>query len=227
MAMDTEKAPHKVMNYVWENVRLHQLKPGDRIPVERVLAEKLEISRNSVREGLKTLENIGIIESRQGSGNYLSASFEPMMTELLSYMYFLKGINVTELTEFRWAIEKEALPLAITRIQPEEKEDLKNALSRLKQAENEEEQIHWDQTLHRIIVRACRNDFLIINYEALTALMDTYIKSMRSSIIQGMHDNQMLEKAHERLALGVICGDLDQAMKGLSDHFGYIEQYRP
>ena len=64
-----QKSYQKVVEYVNQGIQDRKLKPGDRLPAERELAEELDISRNSVREGLRVMENIGILDSRRGSGN--------------------------------------------------------------------------------------------------------------------------------------------------------------
>lgn len=175
---------------------------------------------------MRLLENMGIIESRQGSGNYLSSNFDETMTEMLSFMYFVKGMDEQAVTEFRWAIEKAALPLAVERISQEEKDSLKAMLTGLEEAETEDLRIRFDENLHRIIVHACRNGFLISSYEALTGLMNSYIQNMRRKIVEKMDSRNMLESAHNDLAQGVIDGDLTRAVQGLESHYGYINQYR-
>ncbi len=212
----------RLIDYVKQEVRDGNLQPGDRLPTERDLALRLEISRNSVREGLRLLENMGILYSRQGSGNYLSTNFNQTMSEMLSFMYFVKGMNDDEVAEFRWAIERSALPLAVERINEEEKQELKEMAHGLNCAGDEEKQIYYDRQLHKIIVHACRNDFLIASYEALTGLMDTHIKSMRKAIIDRMESRHELESAHSDLANGVAEGDLQKALNGLEKHFSYI-----
>lgn len=223
---DENKTYKKLVDYVFDQVRQGGLHPGDKLPTERVLATSLGISRNSVREGIRLLENMGIIIPRQGSGNYLSANFDETMSEMLSFMYFFKGMDEGEVTEFRYAIEREALPLAVERISYEEKKELNKALQGLIEAPSEEDQIGFDKKIHRILVKASRNGFLISSYEGLTGFMDTYIKSMRRKIIEGMAREDMLETAHMKLVDGVVEGDLPKAIEGLNDHFGYIEQYR-
>lgn len=226
MADDQTRSYRKLIDFVKEEVQNGRLHPGDRLKTERELAVTLGISRNSVREGMRLLENMGILVSRQGSGNYLSANFDETMSEMLSFMYFIKGMDEKQVTEFRWSLEDAALPLAIERITLEEKEELRETLLSLLEAQSEEEQIYFDKKLHHTIMHACRNDFIIASYEALTGLMDTYIQSMRSLIIEKMKSRHELETAHADLVLGVVDSDLSRARQGLESHFGFIHLYR-
>lgn len=219
------KSYSRLVEYVRQEIFLGHLKPGDRLPTERDLALQLDISRNSIREGLKSLQNMGVISPSQGSGNYISTHFKETISELLTFLYFLKGMSEADVTEYRWMIERAALVPAARRISAQEKEQLLTCLARLEAAETEQEQMEQDRLLHEIIVRASRNDFLVANYEALTSFMDSYISTMRQRIIRGLQGHNDLELAHRLLAEGIVQGDPHKAEQGLIKHYGYIEKY--
>lgn len=221
-----QKSYQKVVEYVNQGIQNRKLKPGDRLPAERELAEQLDISRNSVREGLRLMENIGILDSRRGSGNYVSMNFDSTMTDMLASMYVLKGITESQLTEYRFAIEWMAMHLAVMRAGEEEKEELREALRNLQEAKTEDDRIQYDRKIHQTMVNATHNEFMIISYRALTNFMDSYIRSMRRRIIKGMQSNHQLEETHRLLAEGVISGDLEMGLKGIRGHFDYIDQFK-
>ena len=135
---ETGKPYKKVMDYVKRGILDGTFVPGDRLEPERDLALKLGISRNSVREGLRALELIGLLSSRQGSGNFISLNFDETMTEMLTSMYYLKGLQEDQVTEFRFSIEWEALQLAVERADEEQKRRAWLALIRLEEAQTEE-----------------------------------------------------------------------------------------
>lgn len=222
---DMPKTYKQVVRFVKDQIRDGALSPGDKLPTERVLAETLGISRNSVREGLRVLENIGVVSSMHGSGNFISLNFDETMSEMLGFMYFLKGVNEDKVAEFRWMIEREALPLAILRITPEEKQAVMRTVHCLEEAQTEEERLEYDRTLHELLVQASGNDFLISNYKALMSFIDRYIQSMRKRIIEGMESRNMLELAHRKLAEGLVECDLDKSRSGLEEHIGYTAMF--
>lgn len=80
-----------LVDYVKNQILQGHVRAGEKLPTERELAEKLSISRNSVREGLRVLQNIGVIRPTQGSGNYISEDFNSTISEVLSFLYFLEG----------------------------------------------------------------------------------------------------------------------------------------
>lgn len=226
MERTRDQSCDRIVDYVKQGIRRGELHPGDRLPPERKLAEKLGSSRNSVREGLKVLQNMGVITASQGSGNYISQNFQDTISEVLSFLYFLNGMSEADVTEYRWMIEKEALRLAVDQITNEQKKDLIRSLKGLNEAETEEEKIQYDKELHHNMVLASHNTFLIANYEALTEFMDRYIQSMRQKIIRGMTSSNELEHSHALLVEGLVEQDREKAQRGLENHFGYIETYK-
>ena len=221
----TEKSYEKTVDYIKKELLNGHLRTGDRLPSERELAEVLGSSRNSVREGLRVLENLGVVTSCHGSGNFISLNFDETMSELLSFMYFLKGIREDQVTEFRRSMEWEAMYLAVERITIQEKEEMLGHLEKLEAVQTEDARVQHDKAIHEILIAASHNDFLITNYKALNNLMDRYIRSMRACIISGMNSHNMLAKAHRELVEGVVEGDLEKGLHGVLEHFRYIEVY--
>ena len=84
-----------------------ELKRGDKLPSERELALRLNVSRTSVREAIKALETLGLVESKHGGGNYIKNDFEDILLEPLSIVFMLLGSNDSEILELRKVIEPE------------------------------------------------------------------------------------------------------------------------
>src|SRR3712207_8380429 len=79
--VSTEKSYEKVIEYVRNHILKKEFKIGDKLLSERELAVQLGISRNSVREGLRILERMGVLCSQQGAGNYIAGRFESRSEE--------------------------------------------------------------------------------------------------------------------------------------------------
>ena len=188
-----DKSYEKVIEYVKDGIVDGDIAVGDKLPPERDMAAELKISRNSAREGLRILENMGVLESRQGAGNYISGSFDDMVAEMLSFMYILKQLDVDKITEFRSTLEFGALEIGIPRAY--------------------------------LLIEATDNQCMTVTYKALDKIMDEYIPRMRSKIIEGMHSEQYLSRAHRTLAEGFAEGKVYKAREGLELHFKYIHQY--
>ena len=220
-----DKSYEKVIAYVKESIADGDLTAGDKLPPERDMAAELGISRNSAREGLRILENLGVLESRQGAGNYISGSFDEIVAEMLSFMYILKQLDVDKITEFRSTLELGALEIGVPRATGIQRERMLMYLEYLEKAETEEERVCWDKAIHYLLVEATGNQCMTVTYRALDKIMDEYIPRMRSRIIEGMHSEQFLSRAHRTLAEGFAEGDISKAREGLELHFRYIHQY--
>lgn len=221
-----EKSYQKVIHYIKKNILEKKLVPGDRLLAERDLAEQLDTSRNSVREGLRILENMGVICSFQGAGNFIASNFDETLTEVMSFMYVLKDMDMDSITEFRYTLEWQAMNLAAERATPEQKKKMLEHLDKLEAAGNERMRVLHDKAIHYLLIETTKNHYMITNYRALTNIMDQYIPKMRGKIIEGMKSEDLLCLAHRMLVEGVVEGDHEKGMKGLEMHFKYINQFK-
>ncbi len=219
--------PYKiVIDYVKSGVLSGSFKPGQRLPGERELAEQLGVSRNSVREGLRILENMGMTMSQHGAGHYVSLNFDEPMTEMLSLIYTMKGMGRDDLTQFRYCLEREAMHLAVDYASEQQKIVIAAHLDSLLHAQTEKDRYEHDMALHMTLIEASRNDYLITTYRALLNVIEGYIPVFRSKIIEGMRTNDKLEDAHRMLVMGVVNSNLQTGLEGLERHFKYIRMFK-
>ncbi|WP_342028040.1 FadR/GntR family transcriptional regulator [Lentibacillus halodurans] len=102
----------------------HDLKPGDKLPSERELSENLEAGRSSIREALRAMELLGLIETRHGEGTFLSHYRPYHSVEVLS-SFILQGANTrNDLLFAKKIIEKEAARIAYDHIRLDDIEQL-------------------------------------------------------------------------------------------------------
>ncbi|WP_325034800.1 FadR/GntR family transcriptional regulator [Lentibacillus sp. Marseille-P4043] len=107
-----QKVYQGVLQEIRKFIDINDLEPGDKLPSERELAETLQAGRSSVREALRAMELIGLIETRHGEGTYLS-TYRPYQTvELLSSFILRENKTKAELKLAKKIIEKEAAKLA-------------------------------------------------------------------------------------------------------------------
>jgi GntR family transcriptional regulator, transcriptional repressor for pyruvate dehydrogenase complex len=135
--------------------------PGSKLPKERELAERLGLSRNSLREAVRALTLMGVLEPRQGDGTYVT-SLEPEL--LLAGTTFvsdlLTGPTVLELHEVRRILEPAASAMAATRLTDDDLRALAECLEQMDAAETTQAFIDSDLEFHHIIVAACGNTTL-------------------------------------------------------------------
>ena len=96
----------KVIEYICILLKESSLKAGDRLPTERCIAEKLSISRNSIREALSVLNSMGIIDRRQGSGNYVSKNSVGAIKDMIRLMLTIDSTTKEDICSFRRYMDK-------------------------------------------------------------------------------------------------------------------------
>jgi DNA-binding FadR family transcriptional regulator len=139
----------------------HQLRFGDALPPEGVLAQDLGISRPSLREAMKSLESLGIVESRHGEGIYVRAFSFDSIIENLPYAFVADGRSIQDLLQVRAAIELGSVPAVLERIQPEDVQALRElASSMIRKAKAGEEYEQEDRQFHATMYRCLGNAFL-------------------------------------------------------------------
>jgi GntR family transcriptional repressor for pyruvate dehydrogenase complex len=201
------------------------LKKGDKLPTERDLAEQLQVSRASVREALRALDIIGLVESRQGAGNYIRESFENSLFEPMSMMFMLERGTPIEILEFRKVLEIEAASLAASRISDDEVKTLGELVEELKDCREESKSAVIDKQFHFTIAKASKNLLIINILQVISQLIDELIKDSREKIL-AFEDNQAkLNIQHENLYIAMQNRDTNAAHMAMEAHFKLIEDY--
>lgn len=174
------------------------LKKGDKLPSERDLTTQLGVSRASIREAIRSLEIIGIVESRQGEGNFIRNSFQDTLFEPLSIMFMLNGCKLKEIFELRKVIEIETAALAAENVTEYELNDMLDLINKMKNSENEDERVIYDSKFHYKIAEASRNLLIVNILNTVSTLMDSFIKDARKIIINNKHKDD-IDFQHEQV----------------------------
>ena len=213
----TQREYQKAVSYILEQIKLGQLTIGSRLPTERALAEQLGISRNSTREALRALENTGILESRHGSGNYISGNIADTISQLIHIMVLLNKTNFEEIRLFRIYMEKAICAAAIDseNISDEWKDKVRTCL--LGFNGSLDERIAADRSFHQYLVEATGNRLWI-------ELMASTISIQNSSIERVLRsfDNEHLSKTyqiHSEIFDAICSGDKPRCDKAIDYHY--------
>ncbi|MFR3729350.1 FadR/GntR family transcriptional regulator [Lacrimispora sp.] len=218
-----EKSYMKVINYIKMQISHGELSIGGKLPAERELSEILGISRNSVREAIRTLDNMGIIESQHGAGNFLTGKFESSLEESLSMLFLLNQIDYNQISQLRRALELEALLLAIDNISDEEIHSLNRMLSQLEK-ETEEHNVILDKKLHYTIALASKNTLIVSILQALSEVLDRFIVDLRREILSQEDSRKGLMEAHNEMIKSLMARDKKLAYEAINKHFDIIDE---
>ncbi|WP_343750692.1 FadR/GntR family transcriptional regulator [Lentibacillus halophilus] len=115
-----QKVYHGILQELRNYIEANHLQPGDKLPSERVLSEQLQAGRSSIREALRAMELLGLIETRHGEGTFLS-TYRPYHTvEVLSSFILQRNSTKNDLLIAKRIIEKEAAKIAYDDMQGED-----------------------------------------------------------------------------------------------------------
>ncbi len=148
-----------VIDQIMDLVKRSELKPGDKLPPERELAEKLSISRNSLREAFRVLESRGLIRSKAGGGRYIREIRKNGYSNTENIILSLEKSSILELLEARELFEVKIAKIAAQRATIEDTELIEQVLNKM----NEEEELKYgketesDTEFHLAIAKASHN----------------------------------------------------------------------
>ncbi|MFE7504137.1 FadR/GntR family transcriptional regulator [Promicromonospora sp. NPDC057488] len=151
------------------------LQPGDRLPSEGELSERLGVSRGSVREAIRTLSALGVVETRRGAGTYVGELRAADMIQTLTLTVGLLPLeSILELFELRRVLEAHAVALSAARCDDATVAGLADLLDRLEASEDVDEQSALDHEFHMGIARLCGNESLVSMVSVLRSRSRAY-----------------------------------------------------
>src|SRR5467141_4174678 len=163
--------------------------PGDRLPKESELAAELGLSRNSLREAVRALSMVRVLEVRQGDGTYVSSLEAELLLESMRFVtYLLRDHTVIELFEVRRMLEPSAAALASVRMDDAGRQALKAQLERMIAAQAVEDLVEADAAFHALIAKASGNSVLSSLLDSLSS------RTMRARLLRGRMGQQALEE---------------------------------
>ena len=220
-AGENQKVYFVVIEYIKELVKEGKVEFGGRLPSERELMATLGMSRNSIREALRTLENMGLIESRQGQGNFLVNHMGKSLSSVFSMLLFTRESDYIEISQLRRFIEIGAFLLAARNASEQDKEILRDILEQIDAASGQE-RVALDKQFHDELIRISGNHLLSILNEALSGMFETVIYDLALNIAP--QDWDKLNDCHKRVYQCLLDSDVQGGMKSIRDHYNIIDQ---
>lgn len=211
----------KVTTYIKEQIKSGKLQLGGKLETERKLAENLGISRPSAREALKSMENMGLIESRQGSGNYLTGNLSKNLSESFGLMLLMKQVDYKAITEVRRAIELEAYKIAMERVTKEQLQELRGYLEAPING-SVEEKITLDQKFHFTLIKATGNALMMSIVAPLDSICQEAIREVYRKIT--LEEKIKLETLHKEIYMGLEKKDLERGTLAIKAHYELANQ---
>lgn len=162
------------------------LMPGDRLPSERELSRTFGVGRSAVRDALKPLSLLGIIDVRQGDGTYLRATESELLPKAVEWGLLLGEQSAVDLVEARRHIEVALATLAAQRRSEEDLSELRRLLREMQDAGSDDEFIEADIAFHLRLAEAAGNSVLagiLTNIRSLIQVWITRVTRAADSIV--------------------------------------------
>lgn len=200
-----------------------ELRPGDRLPREKELSERLGLSRNSLREAIKALSVIRILDVRQGDGTYVTSLAPPLLLEALSFVVdFHEDATVLELLEVRRILEPAATAMACAAADDETVRRLHELLDEVSEDTSVEDLVANDLELHRCIAQASGNGYLASLLDSLAG------RTARARIWRGVTETQAVTRTlaeHQAIVEAIAARQPDLARSWATVHVAGVEQW--
>lgn len=148
------------------------LKAGDTLPSERILAEMLKVSRTSVRQALKALDVLGVLEIKPGSRTLLNKSISKLLINPMKFMSLLHNVGILELFKTRKIIEVALARLAAENAEEEDIKRMDKALKKVKElVDVPDKYLFYEMKFHEAIFKASRNRILTAMMASINNLL--------------------------------------------------------
>jgi DNA-binding FadR family transcriptional regulator len=213
----------EIVGRIRDEIAAGVLRPGDKLPPERALAEKLGVSRMALREALRSLENAGLIGLRKGpKGGAFILEGNPTIGRSIQDMVDLGRITLTELSEARLFLQEIVVRLACERATEADYRALEQDIERteeLARAGRLRERLSYSIQFYSVLAAATHNNALVVLIDALTRILRVLIARL------GPAPRQDLVQTRRRFLAHMRVGDVEAAIDEMTHHLNTIHRH--
>ena len=204
-----------------ERLILKKLKPGDKLPSERELVDALQVSRSSIRDAIRSLELMGLVEPRQGAGTIVRESSAESLVSPFANALKRRRELVSELLDFRKMLEPPLAARAAARASAEEISEMEEILQRQEERQGQgDAAIAEDAEFHYSVALASGNSVVL---KVLDILMDL-LRETRERSLQVEGRPQKSLAGHRRILAAIKRHDAEGAKAAMRRHIEDIEE---
>ena len=222
------KNEHKELhNIIIANIRdliiNKNLEPGDKLPSERMLSEKFEVSRSNVREAIQKLEFYGILKSKPQSGTFVADIGQVAMNGMMDDILGLEDPDFKSLVETRILLELKTVRLAAKRRTDDDLKSMESALEAFKEKVlNKEDAVQEDLLFHLAIAQACGNS--TIN-RMMLIITPEIINNFEKYHVCDKNQSEKRLKEHQDIFEAIKEQNTQKAKQMMKDHFVELYKY--
>lgn len=219
--MSRDTVPDQIAARLIALITERQLKAGDRLPPERELAAAMRVSRSSLREALRALAMVGVVEMRHGDGTYLTALETEQLLRPVSLVLSLSDSSLAELFEARKLVEPGLAALAAHRISDASAAELCSHADATAAAVDDPEAFMWaDIELHALIAKAAENAVLRRLLDSIASM--GIASRRRTGRLAAVREQSARD--HREIAAAIAAHDADAAHAAMLRHLENVER---
>jgi len=204
-----------IVKQITDMIRSGELKAGDRLPTERDLAVELNVSRTAIREALRSMELMGMIESKVGGGTFIrELTLDSLMDPLANILSQNDRLTI-ELIEVRMLLEVEITKLAAQRITEKKIQALEKSLQLMqKEIDAGELGLKGDNAFHLELAKAADNLAMM----SITRLCGELLSNTRKAALEALDDRRIGVRHHQAIFEAVKAGQAKEAADLMRKH---------
>ncbi len=220
----TSTITQKIIDQIRTAILAGKLKPGDILPHEKELTEQFGVSKQTLRESLRALEHMGLIDVRKGIGggaHIVEVDIEVTKQSLANFLYF-KDLTIENLSELRKLIEPHAAGKAAEHISKDDLEELGKLNETARGNLNNnllEEMSHDEINFHRVIAQNTGNPILILILDFVENLLEDFKKVLKPDLA---FSKSVLD-AHDKIYQAICDKDPKKASTEMYQHVYDVE----
>ncbi len=195
----------KIIYQIRDAIAQGRFSMGDKLPTEFELMEELHVSRNSLREAIKILATMGIVEIRRGDGTYICSEIRPNIMDFMVYSILLEDSNPEEIIELRQTLDEDVLSLAILRGTQEDIDKLEGYIAEMRMFFGQgdlKKAARSDYQFHICLAQSCHNKFLsrivLGVYGLFEGSIENNIRTEEQFALADRHHQDIVECLKER-----------------------------
>ena len=201
----------KLLEYLLQG----NLRPGDRLPSERKLAEVLGVGRSVVREALKSLSLLGLVSIRQGHGSFLKSTESDLLPQAIEWGLLLGAKRARDLVEARCHLEVVVAGLAAERRSEADLSNLRHHLNNMGAAQGDADAfVAADVAFHLRLAEAANNETLLQIMISIRSLLQVWI----SRVMNHETDFAISYDEHVSILKAIAAGDAPAAREAMDAH---------
>jgi GntR family transcriptional repressor for pyruvate dehydrogenase complex len=194
-ASKTEKISYHIIEQIRDAVLSGQFKPGDKLASENELISQFEVSKATMREALRVLEVMGLVEIRKGVGGGVFIAEVEMKTTINSIINFLhfKSVSIKDITMLRYLLEPSVAQIAASKITEEDIQKLEDIIG--EQTIDSQAEVLRGISFHRYLARMTQHPILIL----IMDFIDNLLRDIKSQLKLDADFYEKVRQSHRRI----------------------------